>query len=113
MNIDEIKPLLKHPKSFCTCMKKADTFPWGHPEYSCKFTESMDKCSKLTITNIVHKAPCKEGSLRTQRDTSNIRRQRRDVIDLGDDNAPTMFPMDVSADKGIPVRFVFVFYYNS
>lgn len=103
MNIDEIKPLEKHPTSFCTCIKKAEKFPWGRPDYVCNFTKTVDACSRLTMKNKFFTAPCKHGNLRTERDTSHIRRQRRDVIDLGDDNAPVMFPMDVKAGRSIPV----------
>lgn len=108
MNIDEIKPLKKHLSPFCTCKMNATSFPWGRPEYSCNFTTSMDTCSKLQIKNKVYDAPCRKGTLRTERDTSHIRRQRRDVIELGDDNAPIMFPMDVTAGRSIPVSLYFL-----
>lgn len=109
MNINQIKLAEKHPKTFCTCAKAAESFPWGLPEFSCNLTDSMEACSKLKITNNVFKAPCKFDHVRTERDTENIRRQRRDVIDFGDDNAPIMFPMDVTAGRSIPVSLWFIF----
>ncbi|VDI52511.1 Hypothetical predicted protein, partial [Mytilus galloprovincialis] len=103
MNITKIKPLPSYAKSFCTCIKEVNSFPKGRPEYLCNFTAAMDKCSKLNVTNKVYKAPCEIGHVGTERDTSHLRRIRRDVIDLGDDDAPVMFPMDVTAGRSFPV----------
>lgn len=98
-NSVKLPPLEFNAREYCTCKKKADSFPFGNPDYACNLTTTMQPCRELTQSS-VYNGHCK-------RVTHQERRRRN--LEYMDDEEPEHIEIPLNNSESIDVSCVSFF----
>jgi hypothetical protein len=101
-NAIKLQPIKAKAQEYCTCKKKATSFPFGEPDFACNLTTAMQPCREQTIPSSVFNGRCK----------SVTHERRKRAIEVVDDEEPEQIqlPLNDPDDIEVHVYLLIVFY---